>query len=70
MFNRDQLLLGIKIENDSADGISLIREQLEAKTRECDRLRNRIYDQEGLSKVSKKKFTLVKNKMNSYLVYG
>ena len=34
-------------ENDSVDDVSLISEQLEAKTRECDRLRNRIHDQEG-----------------------
>lgn len=56
-------------ENDSVDDVWLIREQLEAKTRECDHLRNRIHDQEGLSKVSKKKFTLLENKINSCLVY-
>ena len=55
-------------ENDSVDDVSLVREQLEAKTRECDRLRNMIHDQEGLSKVSRKKLTLLKNKMYSCLV--
>ena len=54
-------------EVDSADDVSMIKEQLEAKTRECDRLRNRIHDQEGL--VSTKKFTLLKNRMKSCLVY-
>lgn len=39
---------------DSADDVSMIREQLEAKTRECDRLRNRIDDQEGLCKLMDK----------------
>ena len=57
-------------ENDSVDDVSLIREQREAKTSECDRLRNRIHDQEGLSRVSKKKFTLLKEcNLKSCLVY-
>ena len=46
-------------EIDSPDDVSMIREQLEAKTRECDCLRNRIHDKEGLCKVSTKKFTLL-----------
>ena len=53
-----KLMLPLK-EIDSTDDVSMIREQLEAKTRECDRLRNRIHDQEGLCKVSTKKFALL-----------
>ena len=53
-----RLMLPLK-DIDSADDISMIREQLEAKTIECDRLRNRIDDQEGLCKVSTKKFALL-----------
>lgn len=54
-------------EIDSADDVSMIKEQLEAKTRECDRLQNRIHDQEGLCKVSTKKFTLLTNRMEYVL---
>ena len=53
-----KLMLPLK-EIDSADDVSMIREQLEAKTREYDRLQNRIHDQEGLCKVSTKKFALL-----------
>ena len=53
-----KLMLPLK-EIDSADDVSMIREQLEAKIRECDRLQNRIHDQEGLCKVSTKKFALL-----------
>ena len=53
-----KLMLPLK-EIDSADDVSMIREQLEAETRECDRLQNRINDQEGLCKVSTKKFALL-----------
>jgi len=53
-----KLILPLK-EIYSADDLSMIREQLEAKTRECDRLRNRIHDQEGHCKVSTKKFALL-----------
>ena len=63
-----RLMLPLK-DIDSADDVSMIREQLEAKTRECDRLRNRIDDQEGLCKVSTKKFALLQNRMKSCLVY-
>lgn len=56
-------------EIDSADDVSMIKERLEAKTRECDRLRNRIHDQEGLCKVSTKRFTLLTNRMEWCLVY-
>ncbi|XP_068710191.1 eukaryotic translation initiation factor 5B-like isoform X1 [Montipora foliosa] len=48
-----RLMLPLK-DIDSADDVSMIREQLEAKTRECDRLRNRIDDQEGLCKLMDK----------------
>lgn len=63
-----KLMLPLK-EIDSADDVSMIREQLETKTRECDHLRNRIHDQEGLCKVSTKKFALLENRMKSCLVY-
>ncbi|KAK2550108.1 hypothetical protein P5673_029300, partial [Acropora cervicornis] len=48
-----KLILPLK-EIYSADDLSMIREQLEAKTRECDRLRNRIHDQEGHCKLMDK----------------
>lgn len=63
-----KLMLPLK-EIDSASDVSVIKEQLEAKNRECDRLRNRIHDQERLCKVSTKKFTLLNNRMKSCLVY-